>query len=194
MLAGAEPRDGVQLVVIGASLGGFHAIEEVLAHIPEAFQTPIAFVQHRSADHPDTLARLLRRFTSLPVREPDNGEPIRAGHFYLAPADYHLIVERGEFALSTDRVVNYARPSIDVLFESAADAYGADLIGVILTGANRDGAAGARRIKLSGGRIIAQDPATAECAVMPKAAIDDANPDAVLELRYIGGKLAEWCA
>jgi two-component system, chemotaxis family, protein-glutamate methylesterase/glutaminase len=186
-------RDRAEIVVIGASLGGLNAIIEVLSAIPPGFPTPIAFVQHRGTSDPHVLEMLLRRYTKLQVREPQDKEPIRTGHFYLAPADYHLIVERGEFSLSTEHAVSYARPSIDVLFETAADAYGAGTVGVIMTGANHDGAAGSRRIKEQGGRLIAQDPATAECAVMPRAAIQVTEADRVLPLSEIGGCLVEWC-
>jgi two-component system, chemotaxis family, protein-glutamate methylesterase/glutaminase len=186
-------RQGTEIVVVGASLGGLSAIIEVLSAIPSGFPTPIAFVQHRGVTDPHVLATILRRYSHLNVREPQDKEPIRSGYFYLAPADYHLIVERGEFALSTEHAVSYARPSIDVLFETAADAYGTGTIGVIMTGANHDGAAGSRRIKAVGGRLIAQDPLTAECPVMPRSAMEAAQPDRVLALQDIGACLVEWC-
>ena len=181
------------IVVIGSSLGGLHAIEEVLRSIPAHFPCPIAFVQHRSATESETLARLLRRHTPLQVREPSDKEPIRAGYFYLAPADYHLIVEHRAFALSTGPDVNYARPSIDVLFESAADSYREGAVGVVMTGANQDGAAGAAKIKKLGGRLIVQDPLTAECSVMPRSVIQMTEPDVVLALPEIAKCLVEWC-
>lgn len=184
----------VEIVVIGASLGGLNAIVEVMRAIPCDFPVPIAFVQHRVVSEADTLARLLRRYTRLNVREPQDKETIRTGFLYLAPSDYHLIVERGEFSLSTEHAVSYARPSIDVLFETAADAYGPGVAGVIMTGANTDGAAGARHIKRRGGRVLVQDPATAECAVMPRAAIAAASPDCVLMLHEIGDLLVRWCS
>ena len=106
---------------------------------------------------------------------------------------HHLIVERGEFALSTEQAVSYARPSIDVLFETAADAYGAGVIGVVMTGANHDGSAGAKQIKERGGRIIVQDPETADCAVMPRAAMNAVQPDRIVSLQEIGGSLVELC-
>jgi two-component system, chemotaxis family, protein-glutamate methylesterase/glutaminase len=183
-----------RIVVIGASLGGLQAIFEVLRAIPADFPCPIAFVQHRAVSESDALARLLRSRTALQVREPFDKEIIQPGYFYLAPADYHLIVEQREFALSTGPDVNYARPSIDVLFESAADSYREGTIGVILTGANQDGAAGAAKIKALGGRLIVQDPLTSECSVMPRSAIQATMPDAILVLPEIGKCLTDWCA
>jgi two-component system, chemotaxis family, protein-glutamate methylesterase/glutaminase len=185
-------HDGDGIVVIGASLGGLHAITEVLRSIPADFPLPIAFVQHRSPTHADILVRLLRRSSSLQVKEPADKEPILPRFLYLAPADYHLLVDHREFALSTGEAVSYARPSIDVLFESAAEAYGSGTIGVVLTGANHDGSAGAARIRQFGGRVIIQEPATAECAVMPQSALDAAGADEVLILNQIGDCLSRW--
>jgi two-component system, chemotaxis family, protein-glutamate methylesterase/glutaminase len=186
--------DADRIVVVGASLGGLHAITELLRDIPADFPTPIAFVQHRSPSAPDTLAKLLRMHSRLHVKEPSDKDPILPGTLYLAPADYHLIIEDHEFALSTGAAVCYARPSIDVLFDSAADAYGAGTIGIILTGANSDGSAGAVRIKKRGGRVIVQDPETAECAVMPRSAAQLIAPDRVLMIHEIGKVLMEWCS
>ena len=123
----------------------------------------------------------------------DDKQWIKPGTVYFAPADYHLLVEKGEFSLSVDEAVHHSRPSIDVLFESAADAYGAALIGVILTGANDDGAAGARRIKSRGGLVVAQDPKTAEAPAMPAAAIAAGAVDQILPLDQIGPFLVERC-
>ncbi len=178
------------LIVIGASLGGLKALETLLSTLPKSFRTPIVVVQHRGAEASETLVRRLRHCTSLRVREPCDKESIEQGHVYVAPADYHLLVENGAFALSTAGPVQYARPSIDVLFESAADAYEEGLIGIVLTGANADGAHGAARIKAAGGIVIAQDPHTAECAIMPKAAIRATQTDHVLTLPKIGAYLA----
>ena len=192
-MSSVQTEEFRQLVVIGASLGGLHAITELLHNVPGDFPAPIAFVQHRSASDPDTLVRLLRRVASLPVREPSDKEPILPGTLYVAPADYHLIVEEDGFALSTGPPVTFARPSIDVLFESAADAYAQGVVGVVLTGANHDGSAGAARIKTQGGRIIVQDPMTAECAVLPRSVLQSVVPDRVAPLRDIGSCLLEWC-
>ena len=123
----------------------------------------------------------------------DDKQWIKPKTVYLAPADYHLLVEKGEFSLSVDEAVSHSRPSIDVLFESAADAYGPSLIGVILTGANNDGASGVRRIKSRGGLVVAQDPKTAEAPSMPEAAIATGAVDQILPLDQIGPFLVERC-
>ena len=175
------------LVCIGASWGGLEAIGRVLAELPDDLDLPIVAAQHR---HPDslegTLAQLLRRQSARPVVDVEDKMPIEPRHVYLAPKDYHLLVERGSFALSVDERVQYARPSIDVLFESAADAYGPGVIGIILTGANEDGAAGLARIKQRGGVAIVQDPVGASRRAMPDAAIAATIADAVLPLEEIG--------
>ena len=129
-------------------------------------------VQHRGKDSEPELCEFLDRQSSLPVSEPDDKEIVLPGHAYLAPRDYHLLIEEKSFALSTEPPVAFARPSIDVLFESAADEYREHAIGVILTGANRDGAWGLARIKASGGLTLVEDPASAAFREMPAAAID----------------------
>ncbi len=198
---------GYSIVVVGCSLGGLRALQTVLADLPADFPGTVVIVQHREAGSDETLVELLRQHSRLPVGEPEDKDPILPGRVYLAPPDYHLLIETtkrppdhpttrlpdhptmrlpGHFALSTDEPVNYARPSIDVLFESAADAYGERVIGVILTGANADGAQGLAAIKRRGGLTIVQDPATAEAPAMPEAAIAAAQVDAVLPLQEIG--------
>jgi two-component system, chemotaxis family, protein-glutamate methylesterase/glutaminase len=182
------------LICIGASWGGLHAIGRVLADIPDEVEQPIAIVQHR---HPEStgnaFAGVLRPHTSRPIADVDDKTPIERGHVYLAPPDYHLLVERGSFALSVDERVRHARPSIDVFFESAADAYRERVIGVVLTGANEDGAAGLARIKDRGGVALIQDPAGAERRAMPDAAIAATIADAVLPLEAIGNFLYGLC-
>jgi two-component system chemotaxis response regulator CheB len=174
-----------ELICIGASWGGLRAIETVLNDIPPAVDPPIVVAQHRDAQK-SALAHVISRHTRRPVVDASDKQSLEPGHVYLAPADYHLLVERGSLALSLEARVQYARPSIDVLFESAADAYGADVIGVILTGANADGAEGLARIKRYGGVAIVQDPAEAERRAMPEAAIAATVADAVLPLAEIG--------
>jgi two-component system chemotaxis response regulator CheB len=185
-----------QLVVIGASWGGLHALGQVLGALPRDLPAPIAIVQHRSAlSGDDGLASTVDRGSALPVLEADDKQELHAGTAYLAPADYHLLVERrGLLALSVDDRVNQARPSIDVLFESAAAAYGVDVIGVLLTGANEDGADGMRAIHEHGGLCLVQDPATAARARMPQSAIDAGAADVVAPLPEIAALLAERCA
>jgi two-component system chemotaxis response regulator CheB len=176
-----------ELVVIGASWGGLDAVGRVLGDFPDDVDLPIVVAQHR---HPEsleqTLSGLLRAHIGRPVADVDDKLPIERGRVYLAPADYHLLVERGWFSLSVDERVQFARPSIDVLFQSAAEAYGAGVIGIILTGSNRDGAEGLARIKERGGVAIVQDPAGAARRSMPDAAIATTVADAVLPLEEIG--------
>jgi two-component system chemotaxis response regulator CheB len=135
----------------------------------------------------------LRRRTNLKVVDAEDKQWIKPGHVYLAPANYHLLVERGAFSLSVDDAVSYSRPSIDVLFESAADAYGASVAAVVLTGANSDGARGVKAIKKRGGFVVVQDPKTAEAPSMPTAAIAAARVDQILPLERIGPFLLELC-
>jgi two-component system chemotaxis response regulator CheB len=127
------------------------------------------------------------------VVEPDDKDRILPGHVYLAPAGYHMLVERGSVALSTDAPIWFARPSIDVLFESVADAYGPRTVAVVLTGANQDGAAGAEAIRNAGGRVLVEDPSSAVSPELPRAALARFTPDAVLPLAAIPAKLTEWC-
>lgn len=181
------------IIVVGASLGGLRAVETLVSGLPGEFPLPVVVVQHRAAHAGPLLRQLLQRRTPLRVREPQDKDDIEAGRVYLAPPDYHLMVEPGSFALSTEGKVSYARPSIDVLFESAADAYRRRVIGIIMTGANEDGAAGSMLLKACGGFLIVQDPSTAECPVMPNAALSVAQPDRVLALEEIGPFLAEFC-
>jgi two-component system chemotaxis response regulator CheB len=184
-----------ELVAIGASWGGLHAIEVVLKSLPAGFRTPIVIAQHRAVDTGHgALGRMLSLRSDLVVKEAGDKDPVQPGGVYLAPPDYHLLVEPSGFALSTEAVVRHSRPSIDVLFDSAADTYGQRLIGVILTGANDDGAYGIKRIKRRGGVTIAQDPATAERAEMPAAAIATGAVDQVIPLEDIGPKLGQLVA
>ena len=176
----------VDLVVIGASAGGLAALRTVLTALPPDFRAPVAIVQHRTRDASNALTNLLGLSCVLPVEEVIDKMPIKAGRVYVAPADYHLLVERNHFALSIEAPVQYSRPSIDVLFETAAVAYGKNVIGIILTGANRDGAAGASFIKKRGGRLMVQEPATAHNPVMPQAALNLTEADWILPLEEIG--------
>jgi two-component system, chemotaxis family, protein-glutamate methylesterase/glutaminase len=182
------------LVVIGTSLGGLSALRIMLKGIPEYFPAAIAIVQHRDRASTQLLRQILQQESALPLLEVEDKEPIRFGSIYLAPPDYHLLVELGHFSLSVDPPVAYARPSIDVLFDSAASVYGRSVIGIVLTGANQDGAAGLAQIKAKGGITIVQDPQTAECPLMPKAAILKSSVDYVLPLNQIPPMLLRLCA
>jgi two-component system chemotaxis response regulator CheB len=187
-------RRGYDLVVIGASLGGLVALKQVLGCLPQSFGAAVAICQHRRPDNTSRLVHVLRAACALPVVEPEDKSAIERGIVYLAPADYHLLVERGWLALSTDEPIHFARPSIDVLFETAAEAYRQRAMGVLLTGASEDGAAGLLAIKKWGGATIVQDPETAVSSVAPRAALARLCPDHVLPLGSIGPELARSCA
>jgi two-component system, chemotaxis family, protein-glutamate methylesterase/glutaminase len=174
-----------QLIVIGTSFGGLNALQALVARLPEGFPLPIVVVQHRGKNSNDGLCEFLQFYSKLPIKEPEDKEPIRAGHIYIAPSDYHLLIEDGTFALSMEGPVAYARPSIDVLFESAADVYKEKVIGIILTGANRDGAEGLSKIKAYGGLVIVEDPKTAKASMMPEAAINATKVDQILSISEI---------
>lgn len=178
---------------MGASWGGLAAMSRLLGALPEGVTPPFVVAQHRSADSASGLGELLQAHTSRVVREADDKMPLAPGHVYLAPPDYHLLVEAGHLSLSTDGPVQFARPSIDVLFESVADAYGESAVGIVLTGANEDGARGLRTIKQRGGVAIVQDPATSEKRTMPEAALALAVADAVLPVEEIGKFLLGLC-
>ena len=191
--AKASSGSRYEIVVVGCSMGGMQALQTIFEAVPQDFPLPIAVVQHRYKTSNEGLPAFLRRHAHLKVVDADDKQWVEPGTVYLAPANYHLLVERGELSLSVDEAVAYSRPSIDVLFESAADAYGSGVIGVVLTGANSDGARGAARIKKRGGFVIAQDPATAESPAMPQAAIEAARVDRILPLDRIGPFLVELC-
>jgi two-component system chemotaxis response regulator CheB len=182
-----------QLVVIGASLGGMRALAVLLGGIPGDFTVPLTIVQHRATDAVGALSRFLQEYSQLPVSEIEDKQPILPAQVYLAPADYHVLIEAGAFALSTEAPILHARPSIDALFESAADVYAAHTIGVILTGASADGARGLARIKQRGGLTLVESPETAECRVMPEAAIDATQVDWILPLAEIVPCLVSLC-
>ncbi|MBI2305892.1 MAG: chemotaxis protein CheB [Rhodocyclales bacterium] len=158
------------IVVIGASLGGLQAVHKVLAGLPGDFPLPLAVAQHRRQEGGDSLLFVLQDSCALSVREGEDKLPIMPGCVYLAPSGYHLLVDGDHFALSTESPVSYAQPSIDVLFESAADTFGRRAIGVVLTGSGRDGAAGLAAIKQRGGVALVESAETALAAEMPDAA------------------------
>jgi len=170
-------------VVIGVSTGGVQALKKLLGPLPAEFTLPILVVQHIGPDAGSGLARLLDEYCVLRVKEADEQDEILPGTVYLAPANYHLLVERdGYLALSADPCVSFARPSVDVLFESAAEVFGPQLIGIVLTGANSDGSRGLKSIKQHGGIAIVQDPAGAQARQMPQAALAATRVDHVVDL------------
>ena len=182
-----------QFVAVGTSFGGFHALKTVLGGLRNDFPVPIGVVQHRSHANSDAFASLLANHTPLPVLEVEDKEPIREGYIYVCPPNYHLLVDGDHFALSTDAPVFHARPSIDVLFESAADSFQEGVVGVLLTGMSKDGAAGLRRIKENGGCVVVQDPSAAAGRIMPKAAIASVVVDKILPLEEIAPSLTALC-
>jgi two-component system, chemotaxis family, protein-glutamate methylesterase/glutaminase len=183
-----------EVICVGASWGGLDAVSRLLTDLPDAVDVPLVLAQHRhSASMASGLAELLHLRVKRPVQDAEDKMAIERGKVYVAPADYHLLVERGSFALSVDERVQYARPSIDVLFESAAHAYGPGVVGIILTGANEDGAAGLATVKQRGGVALIQDPSGAERRTMPDAALAATVADAVLPIEEIAGFLYGLC-
>jgi two-component system chemotaxis response regulator CheB len=174
------------LVVVGASWGGMDAVGSVLADLEPDGMPPLVVAQHRHADGPEgVLVRALQDRSRLRVVEADDKMPLQPETVFVAPADYHLLVEEGRLALSLEPPVRFSRPSIDALFESAAEVYGPAVVAVVLTGANDDGTRGLSAVKVAGGRTIVQDPATADREEMPRAAIDAGLADEVLPLSEI---------
>jgi len=214
-------KNNFEIVVVGTSLGGLQALTVLLADLPQSFPLPVVIVQHRHKSSQNRLTDFLQQQSSLQITEAQDKEPIAPGRVYLAPADYHLLIEspcEGEFsvyenyftgwgsaavepidnsqspilnrvsptfALSTEAPVCHARPSIDVLFESAADAFGEKVIGIILTGASSDGSEGLAKIKAEGGLTFVEEPATALCRTMPASAIANVEVDWILPLSKI---------
>ncbi len=182
------------VVVIGASWGGLRALERVLGNLPADFPTPIVIAQHRDVDaEEDLLAHLLNRYTGLCIEDADDKRALEPGTVLLSPPGYHVLIADGSIDLSVDAPVQFARPSIDVLFESAAHEHGRRVLGVLLTGANADGAAGLTEIARRGGTTIVQDPADAERPEMPRAALEAMQPDHVVPLAEVGPLLDRLC-
>jgi len=172
-----------EAIVIGVSSGGMNAMKVIFSLLPKEFSIPIIIVQHVSSHSNNQWIKLLNDKSNLCIKEADEKEKIENGTIYIAPANYHLMIEKNKtFSLTIDERVNYARPSIDVLFESAAEVYKDKLIGVILTGSNNDGTNGIKRIKEFGGLAIIQNPKTAESSYMPASAIAAIKPDYILSL------------
>jgi two-component system chemotaxis response regulator CheB len=167
-----------EAVVIGASAGGLEALKTILPALPPSFALPIAIVQHIGEHSGDFMVEYLNTISHITVKEAEDKEPLRAAHAYFAPAGYHLLIEADHiFSLTIDSRVNYSCPSIDVLFESAADAFAASLIGIVLTGANSDGSHGLQRITARSGLAIVQNPDNAQADCMPKAALAATHVD-----------------
>lgn len=190
MSESAALRGNIGAVVIGASAGGVGALSVLLPALPEDCMAPVFVVIHLPRDRPSLLVDVFAHKCSLKVREAQDKEPVAAGTVYFAPANYHLLLDQGpQLALSADDLVHHSRPSIDVLFESAADVYRERLLGIILTGANEDGAAGLAAVHDAGGITVVQAPETAQSPLMVLSALKLRPPDLVLPLDEIAALL-----
>jgi two-component system, chemotaxis family, protein-glutamate methylesterase/glutaminase len=182
------------LVAIGASWGGLDAVRTLLGGLPAELDAAVVIAQHRAPEsHPTAFRDLLGAVTRLKVREAGDKDELRAGTAYVAAPDYHLLVEHGRLALTIDEPVQYARPSIDVLLQTAAEAYRERCVGVVLTGANADGASGLARVAELGGAAVVQDPETAERDEMPRAALARVPTATVAPVDEIAPLLVELC-
>jgi two-component system chemotaxis response regulator CheB len=179
------------IVAIGTSWGGLAALTKLLRALPADFTLPVVAVQHRGKDSEGLLGELLQDATELRVSEAEDKVPLTPGGVYIAPANYHVLIEQGYLSLSIDEPVRFSRPSIDVMFSSAADSYHAAAIGVVLTGANEDGSRGLAQIAARGGKALVQDPKTAEIPIMPTAAVNAVPSAEVLPLDALGPRLIE---
>jgi two-component system chemotaxis response regulator CheB len=179
-----------EAIVVGVSSGGLKALRFIFSVLPSDFVVPVIVVQHVGSRSENTWIKILNDSSNISIKEADEKEKVRAGHIYVAPSNYHLLIEKDKtFSLTIDERVNFARPSIDVLFESAAEVYREKLIGIILTGSNSDGAKGVKRIKECGGLVIIQDPETAESSSMPASALALIQPDYIVALNQISDLL-----
>jgi two-component system chemotaxis response regulator CheB len=183
-------KERIDAIVVGGSAGAVEALAILLPALPRHLQAAVFFVLHLPREHPSLLVEIFRSKCSLPVKEAEDKEPVQAGTVYFAPPDYHLLLDRGpQLSLSVDEPVHFSRPSVDVLFESAADLYGARLMGIILSGANADGAAGLAAVHGAGGLTIVQEPGSAQVPVMALSALERSPADFVLSLEQIAALL-----
>lgn len=182
------------VIGIGTSWGGLAALTELLGDLPADFNIPIVVVQHRSPSSEHLLGQLLQDATDLRVCEIEDKDALTPGTVHLAPANYHVLIEQGYVSLTIEEPVRFSRPSIDVMLTSAADTYGSAAIGVVLTGANEDGARGLAHIVKRGGRALVQNPKTAEIPIMPEAAIRTVPTAEVLPLEKLVLRLIELSA
>lgn len=171
----------ISAVVVGASAGAIEMLGRILPDLPATTPFPIVVVVHLPPRRPSLLVELFAPRCKMAVREARQNQPVSSGTVWFAPPDYHLMIENDRtFAVSLEPPVNFSRPSIDVLFESASDVYGGGLACLVLTGASGDGAEGARAIQRAGGMVVVQDPATAEASLLPESVMERITPDAVL--------------
>jgi two-component system chemotaxis response regulator CheB len=175
-----------EAVVIGASAGGIQALKSILAHLPATFPLPIVIVLHIPEGQVSLLAEIFEPNIKMRVKEADEKEIIRPGTVYFSPPGYHLLIENNKtFSLTIEEAIHFSRPSIDVLFDSAAEVYGEHVVGILLTGANTDGAFGLKKIIERGGLCIIQNPATAEYSTMPASGIPYVTSEGILNLNEI---------
>jgi two-component system chemotaxis response regulator CheB len=183
-------KERIEAIVIGGSAGAVEALGVLLPALPRQLQAAVFIVLHLPRERPSLLVEIFRSKCSLPVKEAEDKEPVQAGTVYFAPPDYHLLLDRGpQLSLSVDEPVHFSRPSVDVLFESAADVYGVRLMGIILSGANADGAAGLAAVHGAGGLTIVQEPGSAQVPVMALSALERSPADFVLSLEQIAALL-----
>jgi two-component system chemotaxis response regulator CheB len=193
-LPGADAAPPLRAVAIGASAGGIDALTVLLPALPADAAVSVFIVIHLPPAKPSVLSRILQGHCALRVHEAHDKLPIEAGTVYVAPPDYHLLVDSAvSLALSADPPVNYSRPAIDVLFESAADVYGRQLAGIVLTGASNDGAEGLAAIERAGGLALVQDPDSAVAPMMPRAALARCQHACALDLNHLAARLAQLC-
>ena len=185
----------IDAVAIGASAGGVEVLSVLLSALPASCRASFFIVVHIPRERPSLLADVFGAKCALPVREAEDKEPVQPGTVYFAPPDYHLLLDRGPvLALSSDEPVHFSRPSIDVLFDSAADIYGERLLGLILTGANQDGAEGLAAVGRAGGRTVVQEPSGAAVPFLPEAALQEGPVEFVLSLAQLQEVFATWGA
>jgi two-component system, chemotaxis family, protein-glutamate methylesterase/glutaminase len=176
----------IEVVLIGGSAGSFPVVNTILEYLPSDYSLPVVLCLHRLRDKREGFREALEIKSRLPVLEPNDKDTIVEGNVYLAPSNYHLLIENPyTFALSTTELVQFSRPSIDVLFESAADAWGPNVLAIVLSGANRDGAFGMKWLKRKGGFNVVQDPKTCTMPTMPEACIGMTEIDLVLDVTDI---------
>lgn len=184
-----------RVVAVGASAGGLRALRELLSALPGDLPASILVIQHLDPHHYSIIAQILAKHTALAVKQAEDGEIPERGTVYIAPPDAHLLINAGgAISLEKSERVHYVRPSVDVLFKSVAERYGASVIAVILTGAGSDGGDGIRAVKAAGGVTIVQDPETADYSGMPSTAVATGAVDHVLPLEAVAGKLIELVA
>lgn len=178
--------NSIEAVVIGLSAGGMNAIGEVISGLKPTQKIPIIVVQHLHRDQTEYYVEYFQNQTNLKVSNVKDKGELLPGNIYFAPPDYHILLDdKKTFSLCYDEKVNFSRPSIDLLFESAAEVFGSNLVGIIMTGANSDGAKGLHKIKAFGGLTIVQSPETSEFSAMPEAAINLFSPDYILSIKEI---------